>query len=111
MKPRLLALALLLSLPAASHADRITQMNKTDQCTYVAKLKVAAYYYFEQGRPRDKVVIHWHGDETENEITFVNKTIDDAYAWLQAWKENSSELLPAQSFGDMVYQACMEGKV
>ena len=55
MRKSFLALIFLL-LPAAAHADRITQMNQTDRCTYIAKLEVAAYYYFEQGRPRDKVV-------------------------------------------------------
>ncbi len=109
MRKNLLALIFLL-LPPLAHADRITQMNQTDRCTYVAKLEVAAYYYFEQGRARKDVVIHWHGDETENEITFINKTVDDAYAWLTSWKESSNEMLPAQSVGDMVYQACMEGK-
>jgi hypothetical protein len=109
MTKRFLAVLVLLAAPCA-HADRITQMGKTDLCTYVAKLEVAAYYYYEQGRPRDQVVIHWHGDETDNEIAFINKTVDDAYAWLESWKQSSNEMLPAQSFGDMVYQACMEGK-
>lgn len=103
------ALIFLLLAPLA-HADRITLMNQVDRCTYVAKLEVAAYYFFEQGRARQDVVLHWHGDETENEIAFVNETVDKAYAWLQAWKESSTEMLPAQSFGDMIYQACMEGK-
>lgn len=110
MTKRFLAVLFLLAAPLA-HADRITQMNKVDLCTYIAKLEVAAYYFFEQGRPRDQVVLHWHGDETENEIAFVNKTVDDAYAWLTSWKESSTEMLPAQSFGDMVWQACMEGKI
>lgn len=99
---------LLLANPA--HADLITQMNQTDRCTYVAKLEVAAHYYFGQGRAREDVVIHWHGDETENEVAFINQIVDDAYAWLASWKQSSNEMLPAQSFGDMVYQACMEGK-
>jgi hypothetical protein len=100
----------LLGLAQAAHADRISRMDKAELCVYVAKLEVAAYYYFEQGRPRSEVVIHWHGDETENETTFVNKTVDDAYAWLTSWKESSNSMLSAQSFGDMVYQACMQGK-
>ncbi len=100
----------LLLLAQAAHADRISRMEKTELCVYVSKLEVAAYYYFEQGRPREEVVIHWHGDETENEITFINKTVDDAYAWLASWKESSNSMLSAQSFGDMIYQACMQGK-
>ena len=103
-----LAFALLAS-PAA-HADRITRMNQNELCTYTAQLQVAAYYYFEQGRPREEVSIKWHGDETQNEIDFVNTTVAQAYAWLTSWKGSSSELLPAQSFGDMVYQACMTRK-
>jgi hypothetical protein len=104
-KSFLLACALLVS-PVA-HADRLTQMNQTELCTYTAQLQVAAYYFFEQGKPRDEVSIKWHGDETPNEIDFVNNTVAEAYTWLASWKESSNELLPAQSFGDMVYQACM----
>ena len=59
--------------------------------------------------PKD-VSIKWHGDETQNEIDFVNITIAEVYAWLTSWKGSSNELLPAQSFGDMVYQACMTKK-
>ena len=97
--------ALLIS--ATAYADRITRMNQTELCTYTAQLQVAAYYFFEQGKPREDVSIKWHGDETQNEIDFVNRTVADAYAWLASWKGSSNELLPAQSFGDMVYQACM----
>ena len=101
----LLAYALLVC-PAA-HADRFTQMNQTELCTYTAQLQVVAYYFFEQGKPREEVSIKWHGDETQNEIDFVNQTVADAYTWLTSWKGSSNELLPAQFFGDMVYQACM----
>jgi hypothetical protein len=107
-KSFLLLCALLVSLPV--RADRITQMNQTELCTYTAQLKVAAYYFFEQGKPREEVSIKWHGDETQNEIEFVNKTVEEAYAWLAKWKEASTEMLSAQSFGDMVYQACMTKK-
>jgi hypothetical protein len=110
MRKSFLGLIILL-LASAAHADRITEMNEVDRCTYVAKLEVIALYFFEQGKPREEVVIHWHGDETENEIAFVNKTVDNAYAWLTAWKESSNAMLPAQSFGDMIFQACMEGKL
>jgi hypothetical protein len=109
MKRRFLLVFALLASPAA-HADRISQMNQTELCTYTAQLQVAAYYFFEQGKPRGEVSIKWHGDETQNEIDFVNKTVADAYAWLTDWKSNSNGLLPAQSFGDMVYQACMTRK-
>lgn len=109
MKKRFLPVCMLLACPFA-HADRITQMNQTELCTYSAQLQVAAYYFFEQGKPREAVSIKWHGDETQNEIDFVNRTVADAYAWLTSWKGSSNEMLPAQSFGDMVYQACMSKK-
>jgi hypothetical protein len=101
---------LVLLLVPTAYADRISRMDQTERCVYVAKLEVAAYYFFEQGKAREDVVLHWHGDETENEIAFVNKTVDNAYAWLASWKESSNSMLSAQSFGDMVYQACMQGK-
>jgi hypothetical protein len=107
-KSFLLACALLIA-PVA-HADRISRMNQTELCTYTAQLKVVAYHFFEQGKAREEVSIKWHGDETQNEIDFVNKTIAEAYTWLASWKESSNSMLPAQSFGDMVYQACMSKK-
>jgi hypothetical protein len=100
---------LLLAAPLAQ-ADRITEMTREDRCLYVARLEMLAHEFFERGRARGDVVIHWHGDETENEIAFVNQTVDHAYAWLEAWAQSSNEMLPAQSFGEMVLQACMEGK-
>ena len=99
-----------LLVSSAAHADRITRMNQTELCTYTTQLQVAAYYFFEQGKPREEVSIKWHGDETQNEIDFVNTTVARAYSWLASWKDNSGALLPAQSFGDMVYQACMSQK-
>ncbi len=108
MKSFLLACAML--LPAAAQADRISRMNPTELCTYTAQLKVAAYYFFEQGKAREAVQIKWHGDETQNEIDFVNDTVAQAYEWLSRWKETSNEMLPAHSFGDMVYQSCMGEK-
>ena len=107
---KLISGMVLLLLAQAAYADRISRMEKPELCVYVAKLEVAAYYYFEQGRPRGEVVIHWHGDETENELAFINKPVDDAYAWLASWKESSNSMLSAHSFGDMIYQACMQGK-
>jgi len=44
----------LLAMAQVAHADRISRMDKTELCVYVAKLEVAAYYYFEQGRPRSE---------------------------------------------------------
>jgi hypothetical protein len=109
MKGYFVLMCALLVSPAV-HADRITRMNQTELCTYTTQLQVAAYYFFEQGKPREEVSIKWHGDETQNEIDFVNATVAEAYAWLNKWKGNSNEMLPAQSFGDMVYQTCMSKK-
>ena len=93
-KSFLIACVFLVSVPA--HADRITRMNPTELCTYTAQLQVAAYYYFEQGK--------------QNEMDFVNQTVADAYAWLEKWKANSTDLIPPTSFGDMIYQTCMSKK-
>jgi len=56
------------------------------------------------------VKIVWHGDETPDEIYFVNRTLADAYLWLSNARNNGAELLPVQTFGDLVYEACMNGK-
>jgi len=106
----LMPLLLGLFLPHIVWADRITQMNKSDLCTYTAKLQVAGHYYFEKGKPREEVRIAWHGDETPNEIDFVNRTLEDAYLWLTNASRNGVNLPPAQTFGDLVYEACMNGK-
>jgi hypothetical protein len=37
----------------------------------------------------------------------VNQAVADAYAWLEKWKASSNALIPATSFGDMIYQTCM----
>jgi hypothetical protein len=110
MRTNVLVLLLVLLPPHTVHADRITQMNQSDLCIYTAKLQVAGYYYFEQGEPREEVKIVWHGDETLNEIDFVNRTLDGAYLWLTNARNIGAELLPVQTFGDLVYEACMNGK-
>jgi len=55
MKTNVLILVLVLLLPRTVHADRITQMTQSDLCIYTAKLQVAGYYYFEQGKSREEV--------------------------------------------------------
>jgi hypothetical protein len=110
MKTNVLALVLVLLLPRTVHADRITQMTQSDLCIYTAKLQVAGYYYCEQGKAREEVKIVWHGDETQNEIDFVNRTLDDAYVWLSNARNDGAGLVPVQTFGDLVYEACMNGK-
>jgi hypothetical protein len=85
--------------------DRISEMPRTERCVYEAKLAVAGFYYFLQGRQRAEVKIHWHGDETANEIEFVNRVLDQAYDRAAGWKEAKpgSEIV----FGDRTYEACM----
>ena len=110
MRTNVIGMLLVLLLPNTVHADRITQMNQPDLCIYIAKLQVAGYYYFDQGKTREEVKVAWHGDETQNEIDFVNRTLDDAYLWLTNAKNNGAVLLPPQTFGDLVYEACINGK-
>jgi len=110
MRTRVLLLLLVLLPPHTVHADRITQMNQSDLCIYTSKRQVAGYYHFAQGKPREAVKIVWHGDETQNEIDFVNRTLDDTCLWLTNARNNGAGLLPVQTFGDLVYEACMNVK-
>jgi hypothetical protein len=104
-------LAALLSIPGLAAADRITDMPRTELCVYKAKLSVAGYYWYQQGKPRQEVKIHWHGDETPNEIDFVNQTLDDVYAAADQMKSGpETERVPEHLFGDYVYTACMSGQ-
>jgi hypothetical protein len=103
------ALAALLVLAAPALADRITEMPRTERCVYTARLSVAGYYWHQQGRPRQEVTIHWHGDETQNEIDFVNQTVDEAYAAADAVRNGSDKYVSEADFGDRIYNACMMG--
>ena len=106
------ALVLLLVLVAPMVcADRITELNRTELCTYTAKLSVAGYFYFLQGKPREDLRIHWHGDETQNEIDFVRRTIAAAYERADTLQRASpARVISEQDFGDQVYLACMTGE-
>ena len=98
-----------LTLPATALADRISEMNPAERCTYIAKLQVAGYCYFSQGCPRDQVKIHWHDDETQYEIDFVSEIFDQTCFWLiNAGVAEST--LSAQAFGDLVYTSCISGR-
>ena len=102
--------AALLAFPLLAWADRISDMPRTELCVYKARLAVAGYYYYLQGRARAAVQIHWHGDETQNEIEFVTRTLDEAYARAAALQHGvpESQVSEAQ-FGDQIYAACMSG--
>jgi len=89
-------------------ADRLTKMTAPELSVYKAKLAVAAYFYFLQGKPRGEVAIHWHGDETQHEMEFVNRTLDEAFTSAERdRRERPSERIPEQLFGDRAYRACM----
>jgi hypothetical protein len=107
MKPLALLLALAASAPAL--ADRITEMSRTERCVYTARLEVIAYHFYKQGKPREEIKLQWKGDETENEIEFVNGVLDEAYEWLNALGADATRLSD-QTFGDMVYEACVSGR-
>ena len=83
-------------------------MNRTERCVYQARLAVAAYHYFLQGKPREQVKLHWHGDETQQEIDFVTQVIQRSYADAESDQRNEpKQPLSQQSFGDRAYQSCM----
>jgi hypothetical protein len=94
----------------AVHADRITAMNRTDRCAYTTKLQVLAAYYFAKGTPRAEIKIHWHGDETQYEIDFVNRALDTGYEYVRREHEAGRKDTPLEVLGDRIYEACMSGE-
>jgi hypothetical protein len=108
---RCAAVLLLAALSCPAFADRISELNRTERCVYTAKLSVAGYFYYLRGTPRAEVKIQWHGDETQNEIDFVTRIIDIAYARAERLKrDRADEAVSEQHFGDEAYNACMEGR-
>jgi hypothetical protein len=102
---------LLLLLPALSSADRINRMTMTERCVYTAQLSVAGYHYFLLGKPRNDVPIHWHGDETQNELDFVNQTLDQAFAAAERdRRDQPDQHLTEQAFGDRAYRTCIDAE-
>jgi hypothetical protein len=109
MLARVLSALLLLSLPTLSNADRINRMTLTERCVYTAQLSVAGYHYFLQGKARSDVPIRWHGDETQNEMDFVNQILDQAYATAeQDRRDQLDRPVSEQAFGQRAYQACID---
>ncbi len=95
-----------LSVPTAL-ADRISDMSRADRCAYSARMQVLAAHYSNQGTPRAEVKIHWHGDETANEIAFVNQLLDEGYvAWAEARARHGKDF-PLELFGDAIFERCM----
>jgi hypothetical protein len=108
MLPRLpvVALSFVLAAPTAQ-ADRITDMSRADRCAYTARMQVLAAHYAGKGLPRDQVKIHWHGDETPNEIAFVNRLLDEGYAAWARERARHGDAFPLELFGDGVFERCM----
>lgn len=103
----ILALTAVLLLPEPAAADRITQMTREERCSYVARLQVAAAYHFVQGRSRQDLKIHWHGDETPEEIAFVNRVVDEGYETMRREQAAGRGEMPLELIGDRVYAACL----
>lgn len=108
MKQIILAVALTL-IAGAAGADRITSMNRAERCAYETRLQVLAAYYFSKGTPRAEVKIHWHGDETQFEIDFVNRALDVGYERIRLEHEAGRKDTPLEVLGDRIYEACMQG--
>jgi hypothetical protein len=107
---RIALACLLVASPLPGRADRISELPPTERCVYKARLAVAGYHYYLQGKPRSEVKIHWHGDETQNEIDFVSRTLDEAYVRAGALQHGAPESKVSEAqFGDQIYEACMSG--
>lgn len=104
---KILFAVLLAAFSATASADRISAMGHAERCAYGTKLQVLGAYYYGQGKPRAEVKIHWHGDETQNEIDFVNRAIDAGYAIIEREYEVGRKDTPLQLLGDRIYEACM----
>ncbi|PWT70786.1 MAG: hypothetical protein C5B46_09215 [Proteobacteria bacterium] len=91
-------------------ADRITELRGTELCVYKAQLSVAGFHYFRKGTPRAEVPIRWHGDETQYEIEFITRTLDEAYATAEEdRREHPDKPSSEQAFGDRIYNQCVAG--
>ena len=107
---KILLAVLLAALSATVSADRISAMGHAERCAYGTKLQVLGAYYFGLGKPRAEVKIHWHGDETQNEIDFVNRAIDAGYAMIEREYEVGRKDTPLALLGDRIYGECMRGE-
>jgi len=107
MKRIVTALVLLgATLPQIAQADRITTMSPEERCVYVARLQAAAAYQYRQGKARSDLQIHWHGDETANEVEFVTRVIDQGYEAMQREEQAGRKDTPVEIIGDRAYDAC-----
>ena len=102
------ALLAIMMLPVTASADRITQMTREERCAYAAKLHVAAAYQFARGLPRAELKLHWHGDETEGEIEFVTRVVDQGYEAMRKEAAAGRGDTPLELLGDRAFEACMK---
>jgi len=103
------SIGLMLCVSSPAWPDRISRMSATERCVYSTQLAVAGYHYFLEGKSRAEVAIHWHGDETRNEVDFVNRTLDAAFEIAERDRLQRPQQMPsAQAFGDTIYQACKD---
>lgn len=102
------ALLAIIMVPASADADRITQMTRAERCAYAAKLHVAAAYQFTRGLPRAELKLHWHGDETESEIAFVTRIVDQGYEAMRSETAAGRADTPLELLGDRAFEACMK---
>lgn len=88
-------------------ADRFTDMTPAERCAYTAKLEVLAAWHRARGTPRDQVKILWHGDETSNEVEFVNRLLDAGYALMDGEVAAGRADTPLELLGDRVFESCV----
>ncbi len=88
-------------------ADRITDMPHAERCAYTAKLEVLAAWHRAKGTPRSDVKIRWHGDETANEVEFVNRVLDAGYALMEREVAAGHPDTPLELLGDRVFESCV----
>jgi len=95
-------------LAAIGSVDRVQRMNAAERCVYTAQLAVIGYHYFLEGKTRGEVPVRWHGDETQNEMNFVNVILDETFlAAERDRREHPQAAVSEQAFGDRAYRACM----
>src|SRR5215212_6374449 len=100
---RFLIALMLLCVPVIGNAFRISRISPTDRCVYV-QLTFAGNHYFLQRKTRTEIPIRWHGDETQNEMEFVDQVFTSAK---RARRERAKESMSEQLFGDWTYRGCM----
>lgn len=107
---RSVLLAVFLAMPMSAAADRISELSRADRCAYDTKLQLLAVHFHGKGTPRSEVKIHWHGDETQNEVDFVNRALDAGYAMIEREFGEGRKDTPLEILGDRLFEQCMRGE-